>query len=137
MAKDIYHEMVRGALESEGWIVTADPLTLSAGKRGVYVDLAAEKPIFAERENRKIAVEVKSFVSPSPVKEFETALGQYLLYKVLLAKQEPNRTLYLAIREEIYAGFFAEEIVQFTLETHPIYLIVFDPEKGGNLKWMN
>lgn len=137
MAKDTYHDMVRAALENEGWTVTADPLTLSAGKRGVYVDLAAEKPIFAERENRKIAVEVKSFVSLSPVKEFETALGQYLLYKVLLAKEEPNRTLYLAIREEVYTGFFSEEIVQFTLETHPIRIIVFDPEKGGNLKWMD
>ena len=101
MAKDIYHNLVRAALENEGWIITADPFTLTAGKRGVYVDLAAEKPIFAERESRKIAVEVKSFVSPSPVKDFEAALGQYLLYQVLLSKQEPSRTLYLAIREEI------------------------------------
>lgn len=137
MAKDIYHDMVRNALENEGWIVTDDPFTLTAGKRGVYVDLAAEKPIFAKRKHRKIAVEVKSFVSPSPVKDFELALGQYLLYKVLLGKQEPERSLYLAIREEIYIGFFTEEIVKFALESHPIHIIVFDPEQGGMLKWMD
>ncbi|MGB3402469.1 MAG: element excision factor XisH family protein [Microcoleaceae cyanobacterium] len=36
--------------------------------------LAAEKPIAAERNQQKIIVEVKSFLSPSPMRDFQTAL---------------------------------------------------------------
>lgn len=54
MAKDIYHNSVRVALEKDGWIITNDPLTLRAGKRDVFVDLAAEKILIAERKEQKI-----------------------------------------------------------------------------------
>lgn len=97
MAKDIYHDTVRTALEKDGWTITDDTFTLSAGKRDVFVDLAAEKPLTAERQGQKIAVEVKSFISPSPVKDLQNALGQYILYAELLAVTEPERILYLAI----------------------------------------
>jgi len=39
MAKDIYHNNVRTALEKDGWTITDDPLTLQFGSRGVFVDL--------------------------------------------------------------------------------------------------
>ena len=39
MAKDIYHNTVRTALEKDGWIITDDPLRLIIGRRGFYVDL--------------------------------------------------------------------------------------------------
>ena len=78
MVKDIYHDTVRTALEKDGWTITDDPLTLSVGKREVFVDLAAEKPLTAERQGEKIAVEVKSFISPSPVKDLQNAIGQYI-----------------------------------------------------------
>lgn len=67
MAKDIYHDTVRTALEKEGWLITDDPLTLKVGRRRVLVDLGAEKLLAAEREGRRIAVEIKSFLSPSPL----------------------------------------------------------------------
>lgn len=76
MAKDIYHSTVKIALEKDGWTITDDPLTLAIGERSVYVDLGAEKLLTAEKEDRKIAVEIKSFLSRSPVKDLEVALGQ-------------------------------------------------------------
>jgi hypothetical protein len=69
MAKDIYHDTVRIALEKDGWTITDDPLTLWIGKRDLFVDLGAEKLIAAEREGKKIAVEIKSFISKSPIKD--------------------------------------------------------------------
>ena len=75
--------------------------------------------MIAERANRKIAVEVKSFISPSPVRDFEQAIGQYLLYFNLLAEQYPKRILYLAIRDEVYLTFFQEELVQIALKAQP------------------
>lgn len=136
MAKDIYHETVKIALEKDGWIITNDPLTLSVGRRDVFVDLAAEKLIVAIRKHKQIAVEVKSFINPSLVKDLENALGQYILYASLMKKQYPQRILYLAIREEIFVDFFTEEIVTTVLEFNPVKIIVFNAEKEEIIKWI-
>ena len=39
----------------------------------LFADLSAEKPIAAEQNGRKIVVEIKSFLSPSPMRDFEIA----------------------------------------------------------------
>jgi hypothetical protein len=70
-AKDIYHNTVRTALEKDGWTITNDPLTLEIGDRSLFVDLGAEKILAAEKQGRKIAVEVTSFLSVSPVHDLE------------------------------------------------------------------
>lgn len=137
MAKDIYHDTVKTALEKDGWTITDDTFTLTIGKRDVFVDLAAEKPLTAQRQGQKIAVEVKSFISPFPVKDLQNALGKYILYADLLALSEPDRLLYLAIREEIYLDFFSEPIVQIVLANHPIKLVIFDPIEEAIVKWIH
>ena len=76
MAKDVFHNTVKKALEKDGWKITHDPYRLRYGVVDVYIDLAAEDAIAAEKEGRKIAVEVKSFIGGSNVSEFHTALGQ-------------------------------------------------------------
>ena len=78
-AKDIYHDNVCNALIKDGWTITDDPLVLSIGTRSVYIDLGAEKLIAAERDNQKIAVEIKSFLSSSPIRDLENAWGQFFL----------------------------------------------------------
>lgn len=137
MAKDIYHDIVRSALEKDGWTITQDPLRITIGARGVYVDLGAEKLLIAEREGRKIAVEIKSFLSPSPVKDLENALGQYILYEDIMALSQPDRTLYRAVHEEIYLDFFAEEIVQLILNNKRMKLIIFDPVQEVITRWID
>ena len=65
MAKDLFHDAIRNALIKDGWQVTEDPLFLKIGGVELYIDLGAEKLIAAERNNEKIAVEIKSFINPS------------------------------------------------------------------------
>ena len=137
MAKDIYHYNVRTALEKDGWTITDDPLTLQFGSRSVFVDLGAKKLLAAEREGQRIAVEIKSFVGKSLVKDWENAIGQYSLYLKILSKREPDRALYLAITEEIYTSFFQEDIVQVVLEDRTIKLIVIDPIQEVITRWIN
>src|SRR5947209_4182151 len=96
-AKDVFHDAVRNAIIREGWTITDDPYILPAGKRDLYVDLGAEKPFAAEKEGKKIAVEVKSFLGPSEVHDLEVAIGQYVLYRSLMARSDPERLLYLAV----------------------------------------
>ncbi len=66
-AKDIFHDAVKSALQKDGWTITNDPLYLKLGDDQLRVDLAAERLIAAEREQEKIAVEVKSFLAPSAI----------------------------------------------------------------------
>ncbi|BAY79765.1 fdxN element excision controlling factor protein (plasmid) [Nostoc linckia NIES-25] len=72
-AKDVFHEVVKIALQKDGWQITHDPLLFNVGGVKMSIDLAAEKLIAAERENEKIAVEVKSFLEKSSaISEFHT-----------------------------------------------------------------
>ena len=136
MAKDIYHNTVRIALEKDGWTITADPLTLSVGKRSTYIDLGAEKLFGAEKDGQYIAVEVKSFISPSPIKDLEQALGQYIMYSQVLERQKPNWLLYLAISDSVFFDFFSEELPQLIMELNNLKVIVFDPDIVEIVKWI-
>lgn len=136
MAKDIYHDTVRTALEKDGWTITDELFRLTIGSRSVYIDLGAEKLIAAEKEGRKIAIEIKSFLSPSPVNDLENALGQYILYRDALKRSQPERILYLAISDEVYLDFFQEEIAQMVVEDEHLKLIIFDANKAEVVKWI-
>ncbi len=136
MAKDIYHDTVRTALEKDGWTITDELFRLTIGSRSVYIDLGAEKLLAAEKEGCKIAVEIKSFLSPSPVNDLENALGQYILYRDALKRSQPERILYLAIPDEVYLDFFQEEIAQMVVENQHLKLMVFEPKKAEVFKWI-
>ena len=87
MAKDLFHNTVKIALQKDGWQIIHDPYQLRYGILDVYIDLAAEEAIVAEKAGRKIAVEVKSFAGGSTISEFHTALGQFLNYRIALEVQ--------------------------------------------------
>ena len=136
MAKDIYHNNVRSALEKEDWSITHDPLILKMGRRKVLVDLGAERLLAAQRHGYKIAVEIKSFLTPSPIHDLEQALGQFLLYSKVLEQKEPDRILYLAIPEKISDEIFSDEIGKLILRTTDLKLIFFDPKKEEITQWL-
>ena len=134
-AKDKYHEIVRKALEAEGWTITDDPLFIKFGGVEMFVDIGAEKIIGAEKDGRKIAVEIKSFLGISLTAEFQDALGQVLFYRVALENTQPDRTLYLAVPIDAYETFFKLDLPQITLETYSVRLIVYDDVKGEIVEW--
>ena len=76
-AKDTYHDAVKNALIKDGWIITADPYPLEYEDVELYPDLAIEKAIENEQQQRKIIIEIKTFISQSLIKDFKNALGQY------------------------------------------------------------
>ncbi|GBE94315.1 element excision factor XisH family protein [Nostoc cycadae] len=66
--RNIYHVAVVQALIADGWTISNDPFYLAYGGRELYIDIGAEKvTIAAERNNEKIAVEIKNFLHLSPV----------------------------------------------------------------------
>lgn len=134
-AKDIYHDAVKNALIKDGWTITADPYFLQYEDAELYADLFVEKALLAEQEGRKIVVEIKSFISPSLMKDFQNALGQYILYRDILQLANKNYEIYLAIRDTIFDTFFQRKSVQAVVELHHIKLIVFNNEREEIALW--
>jgi len=135
-AKDLYHDIVKNALLKDGWTITHDPYMMSVGKKDLFIDLGAEKLLAAEKGQRKIAVEVKSFVGSSEVQDLRNALGQFVLYRHVLQEKEPDRELFLAVRESVFIEVFQEPIGEILIRKGEIRLIVFDKAKEEIRRWI-
>jgi hypothetical protein len=116
-----YHQAVINGLIKDGWTITHDPLTLQVGTDIVYIDLAAERLIAAERGLRKIAVEIKTFAGNSPMADLENAVGQYVIYRLALRRLEPDRELYLAAPAFVVANEF---------QSRPLWRAFLSDENG-------
>ena len=136
-ARDRFHQVVKNALQKEAWTITHDPLEISSGGVDMKIDLGAEKVIGAERNGKRIAVEIKSFVGQSTVNQFHTALGQFINYQYALEVEEPNRTLYLAVPITIYQDFFTLEFTRAIVRRNQLKLIVYDVEQEVIVQWLN
>lgn len=136
-ARDYYHDVVKKAIQKDGWIITHDPyrIKLARGKN-LFVDLGAERLIAAEKGLEKIAIEIKSFRSASEMKDLEEAVGQFVLYEHLLTRYEPERTLYLAVPEDVRQSIFEEEAGQVLIEDKIIRLFTFNISQPEIVTWI-
>ena len=137
-AKDVFHEVVKKALQKDGWQITHDPLSISVGGVNLSIDLAAEKLIAAEKEGEKIAVEIKSFLDrSSAISEFHTALGQFINYRGALKRRQPDRVLYLAVPLTTYKTFFNLDFPRDMIEENQVKMIIYDVEHEVIAEWIN
>jgi hypothetical protein len=136
-AKDKYHDAVKIALEKEGWTITNDPLHIPFDETDLYIDIGAEKVFAAEKEGRKIAVEVKSFSSISVLFDFHLAVGQFINYRVALDELMPERILYLGVPIDTYDSFFRRRFVQRVVEREHLNIIVYDALNEVITEWKN
>jgi XisH protein len=136
-AKNLYHDVVVSALIDEGWTITHDPLTISYGGRDLFVDLGAEQStIAAEKAGLRIAVEIQSFLNPSPVRDLEEAVGQYEIYRAVLAETEPERTLWLAVPFRIHESLLSERFGQLITARLNLQFFVFDERQERAIRWI-
>jgi hypothetical protein len=136
MGKDRFHHIVKSALEKEGWIITHDPYEIQVGEVDFEIDLAAEMLLAAEKDNYRIAVEIKSFIGTSNVSEFHTALGQFMNYRYALEEEDPQRQLYLAIPETIYNTFFQRRFIASVIKRNSIRLIIYNVQQEVITQWL-
>ena len=135
-AKDIYHDVVKNALIKDGWTILADPYTIEYESDNLYADLLAEKTLLAERKKQKIVVEIKSFINPSPMNDFQNALGQYLLYRDFLEFYHKDYELYLAVKNSVFNTFFQRKSIQSVIQRHKIDFLVFNDKKEEIVLWI-
>ena len=136
-ARDLYHDAVRAALIKDGWLIFADPYRIRYKDIDLYADLAAEYPIAAEREGRKIVVEIKSFIGRSLMTDFHNAVGQYAVYRSLIQVTEPEYKLYLAIDDITYENFFKREGIALVTRTSQIALLVVNIDQQEIVQWIS
>ena len=144
--RDIIHNLVKQAIIKEGWEITDDPYVISYGERFLFVDLGARESnpfklnqghlIGAKRESSCIAIEIKDFRGKSAISNLEQAIGQYVLYQILLNKVEPEREIYLAITDIIHEDIFSEPIGKVVISDLPLKLLVVDVERIEVKQWI-
>lgn len=136
MGKDRFHDVVKSALQKEGWKITHDPYEIQVDGVDFEIDLAAEKLLAAEKEGRLIAVEVKSFIGTSNVSEFHTALGQFINYRYALAEKDPERVLYLAVPTTIYNNFFQRRFIASVIQQSQLRIVAYDIQQEAIAQWV-
>jgi hypothetical protein len=136
MARDLFHNIVRIALEKDGWIITNDPLSIRCGGVDIQIDLGGEKLLAAEKDTEKIAVEINNFVTASKISEFHTALGQFINYRTALRLEEPIRILYLAVPLVTYNNFFNLPFTKIIVAENQVKILVYDTEIEEIDRWI-
>jgi hypothetical protein len=134
--RDIIHQAVKNALIKDGWTITADPYLLEYGAEDLFVDLAAERLLAAERGATKIAVEIKSFLGRSPINDLQNALGQYALYLSVLEIVDPQRKLYVALGKTAYDDLVELETFRLVVRRFRVALLVVGIRAEELVEWI-
>jgi hypothetical protein len=143
--RDTIHDIVRQALVKQDWEITNDPYVISFGERFLFIDLAANRKtmdksavrlIGAKRGQQQIAIEIKEFRGQSAIADLEQAIGQYVLYRLLLQQVDPARDLYLAVAKITFEAIFSEPIGELVLDALPLKLLVIDIETVEVEQWI-
>lgn len=139
--KDLYHDMVRDALRKDGWRITHNPLPFprrrkaAAAPAPVPDDAEEEWLLAAEKDERKIAVAVKSFVGRSDPESLARELAHLARCRARLYTTALARPLYLAIRRATYEACFATQEEAQAAMPPSVLLLVFDPRTAEIVHW--
>jgi hypothetical protein len=135
-AKNIHHDVVITALQADGWTITDDSYRLMYGGQELSADPGTERILAAGKDTRRIAVVIQSFPGPSPVRDLQRAVGQFEMYREVLAEQEPERTLYLAVSNKVYDDVFLDRLGQLILTSFHLRLVIYDPAEQRIVRWI-
>jgi hypothetical protein len=141
--RDSIHKMVSQSLQKDGWEITDDPYVISYGRRFLFIDLGVSdsyshpqaRLIGASQQNQHIAIEIKEFRGNSVIADLEQAIGQYMLYQLLLQQVDPERQLYLAITDTTFDTIFSEPIGKLVIRDLPLKLLVINSETIEVKQW--
>lgn len=137
MAKDAIHDSIKNALIKDGWLITAEFLQIEYEELEIFADIVAEQsPIVAQKDGKKLIVEVKTFAGRSFIRELQQAMGQYDLYREIISLAGLDFDLYLAISSLIYETFFMRKGTHDVVQRRHLKLLVVDIEREEVSQWI-
>lgn len=71
------------------------------------------------------------------MRDLEEAVGQYMLYRTLLADLDPDRVLLLAVPRRVHDGILSERIGQAIVAALRLPYLVFDEGLERVHRWIN
>lgn len=134
--QDLYHDVVRDALRQDGWRITHTALQLKARTESRAGALWEGPWLIADKDERKVAVAVSSFVGRSSPADIIQTWGRLGLSRPRLHAMDSDRVVYLAIRQATYSACFGETEGNLLLEKEHMQLIVFDPRTEVIVQWV-
>jgi hypothetical protein len=88
-----------------------------------------------QKAERKIAVLVKSFLGRCARADIQQAVEQVRRYRTMLVTTDPDRALYLAVRQITYQEHFTGAVGAQLLASQHILCMVFDPRTERIVCW--
>jgi hypothetical protein len=71
------------------------------------------------------------------VRSLEEAVGQYAIYRLLLAATDAGRVLYMAVYVGTYRGVLADQFGQLVVSGLNLRLLVFDEQQERIVQWID
>ncbi len=134
--QDLYHDIVRDALRQDGWRITHTTLQLKARAASSAGELWEGPWLIADKDERKVAVVVSSFVGRSNLTDITQTWRQLRLSRPQLHDMDSDRVVYLAVRQATYSACFGGTEGDLLLEKEHMQLIVFDPRAEVIVQWV-
>jgi hypothetical protein len=132
---DQCHEQVMRALQKDGWQIDEQQVPIKLDRRKVFVDMRVGRVMNGSRQ-QMLLLEVKCFPdAKNTTQEIYTAIGQYILYRVMLRKVEFDVPLYLSIPENIFSDVFDDSVRQAIQETQ-IKLVIVNLDEERIVQWI-
>ena len=135
-AHDLYHDVVRDALRKDGWRITHTALQLKARAESGAEELWEGPWLIADKDERKVAIAVNSFVGRSNLADITQTWRQLGLSRPQLHAMDSDRVVYLAVRQATYSACFAGAEGELVLHKEHMRLIVFDPRAEVSVQWV-
>jgi hypothetical protein len=135
MPRDLYYDLVKNALRKDGWRLTYTLLPLKKGAGPATGESWTTQLLGAEKDERRIAVAVNSFIGHSEPDDIMQALQQLALSLPRMHTAAPGHVLYLAVRQATYRACFTGHEGARLLASQPLSLLVFDPRAGTIVQW--
>jgi hypothetical protein len=129
MADDKMLPNVKEALRKDGWALEDTALCIRSDSYYYLIDLEARK------NDQKILIEVKSWLSTSFNPDWFMAVGQYISHQEAIAVEELDYKLYLAVPEDVYVEKFGNQFMQDLITKNSINLLIFDRNSNTGVTW--
>jgi XisH protein len=133
--QDLYHDVVRDALRKDGWRIMHTALQLKARAEASAGELWEGPWLIADKDERKVAVAVSSFVGRSSPEDILQTWRQLALSRSRLHAMDSDRVVYLAVRQATYSACFGGTEGNLLLEKEHMQLLVFDPRAEVIVQW--
>jgi hypothetical protein len=70
------------------------------------------------------------------VEDLEKSIGQYVLYRAILAVRDPVRALFLAVPHLVVGNVFDEPIGRLLVKDQSLRIMGFDPQTEVITRWI-